>query len=334
MKRVGMLALASVMSVGMMTAALGHAAALKVAMVVAGALGDRSFYDSANDGLTRAAQELGAETKIFECRSEPSAFSTQIIAAAQGSDVVFTVGWELVDSLLEVAPTFPRVKFIQIDAAIEGVANVSSIDYLENEGAFAAGALAAMMTAKTGDPKLNSKKIIGAIGGMDIPSARNFMAGFEAGAKYVNPDVTVETGFVGSFEDPARGKEIALTMFNNGADILFQCAGRSGSGVIAAAKEVGFYVISAESDDRQIASGFVIGGMIKRVGVSIFETIQHIQNGSYQNGVILTCGIAQHGVGLSHDDDLTRIVGEEVMNKLHEIEQSIAQKTIPVPAGN
>ena len=59
MKRVGMLALASVMSVGMMTAVLGHAAALKVAMVVAGALGDRSFYDSANDGLTRAAQELG-----------------------------------------------------------------------------------------------------------------------------------------------------------------------------------------------------------------------------------------------------------------------------------
>ena len=334
MKRVGMLALASVMSVGMMTAALGHAAALKVAMVVAGALGDRSVYDSANDGLARAAQALGAETKIFECHGEPSAFSTQMIAAAQGSEFVFTVGWELVDPLLEVAPTFPRVKFIQIDAAIEGVANVSSIDYLENEGAFAAGALAAMMTAKTGDPKLNSKKIIGAVGGMDIPAARNFITGFTAGAKYVDPDVTVETGFVGSFEDPANGKEIALTMFNNGADILFQFAGNSGSGVIAAAKDAGFYVISAESDDRQIAPDVVIGGMIKRVGVSIFETIQHIQNGSYQNGVILTCGIAQHGVGLSHDDDLTRIVGEEVMNKLREIEQGIAQKTIPAPAGN
>lgn len=332
MKRVGMLALASVMSVGMMMAALGHAAALKVAMVVAGTLGDRSFYDSGNDGLTRAAKELGAETKVFECRGEPSAFSTQIIAAAQDREVVFTVGWELVDPLLEVAPKFPNVKFIQIDAAIEGVANVSSIEYLENEGAFAAGALAAMMTAKTGEPKLNGKKIIGAVGGIDIPAARNFMAGFEAGAKYVAPDMTVETGFVGSFEDPAKGKEIALAMFNNGADIIFQFAGSSGSGVIDAAQETGFYVISAESDDRQVAPGVVIGGMIKRVGVSIFETIQQIQNGSYQNGAILTCGIAQHGVGLSHDDEMTRIVGEEVLNKLREIEQGIAQKTIPVPA--
>ena len=70
---------------------------LKVAMVAAGTLGDRSFYDSGNEGLVQAAEELGVETKVFECRNVPSAFSEQIIAAAQSYDVVFTIGWELVD---------------------------------------------------------------------------------------------------------------------------------------------------------------------------------------------------------------------------------------------
>jgi basic membrane protein A len=304
---------------------------LKVAMVVAGTLGDRSFYDSGNEGIERAAKELGVETKVFECRSVPSAFSEQIIAAAQSYDVVFTVGWELVDPLLEVAPEFPDIKFIHIDAAIEGPSNVSSIDYLENEGSFVAGAMAAMMTTKTEDKKLNEQKIIGAVGGMDIPVIRNFIAGYEAGAQYIDPDVKVEAGFVGSFEDPAKGKEMALTIFNKGADIIFQIAGNTGNGVIEAAKEAGFYAIGVDSDQGYIAPGFIMGSMMKRVGLSIFETIQKILDGTYKDGAVITYGIAQDGVGMSKDDDMKNIVGPEVMKKLEEIEKGIVEGTIPVP---
>ncbi|GAK52655.1 hypothetical protein U14_03908 [Candidatus Moduliflexus flocculans] len=334
MKKIGVSALAVIVTFTVCFLAAGQADALKVAMVVAGTLGDRSFYDSGNEGLTRAANELKVETKVFECRSVPSAFSEQIIAAAQSYEVVFTVGWELVDPLLEIAPDFPNVKFIHIDAAIEGVANVSSIDYLENEGSFVAGAMAAMMTTKTGDPKLNDKKIIGAVGGMDIPVIRNFMAGYETGAKYIDPEIKVETGFVGSFEDPAKGKEMALTIFNKGADIIFQIAGNTGNGVIEAAKDAGFYAIGVDSDQGYIAPGFIMGSMMKRVGLSVFETIQKILDGSYQNGAVITYGIAQNGVGMSKDDDMKQIVGDDVMNKLADIEKGIVEKTIPVPARN
>ena len=314
--------------------ALAQAEAVKVGMVVAGTLGDRSFYDSGNEGLTQAAEELGVETKVFECRNVPSAFSEQIIAAAQAYGVVFTVGWELVDPLLEIAPEFPEVKFIHIDAAITGVDNVSSIDYLENEGSFVAGTMAAMMTVKAADEKINDRKVIGAVGGMDIPVIRNFVAGYEAGAKYIDPEVKLEVGFVGSFEDPAKGKEMALTIANKGADIIFQIAGNTGNGVIEAAKEAGFYAIGVDSDQGYIAPGFIMGSMMKRVGLSIFETIQKIIDGSYENGAVITYGIAQNGVGMSKDDDMKKIVGDEVMQKLEEIEKGIVDGTIPVPERN
>ncbi len=334
MRKIGVSLIAVMLAFAACLLAASQAEALKVAMVVAGTLGDRSFYDSGNEGLTRAANELKVETKVFECRSVPSAFSEQIIAAAQSYEVVFTVGWELVDPLLEIAPDFPDVKFIHIDAAIEGVANVSSIDYLENEGSFVAGAMAALMTSKTGDPKINDKNVIGAVGGMDIPVIRNFVAGYEAGAKYIDPEIKVETGFVGSFEDPAKGKEMALTIFNKGADIIFQIAGNTGNGVIEAAKDAGFYAIGVDSDQGYIAPGSIMGSMMKRVGLSVFETIQKILDGSYQNGAVITYGIAQNGVGMSKDDDMKQIVGDEVMNKLAEIEKGIVEKTIPVPARN
>lgn len=331
MRKIGMFILIGVMMVVGVFTSVGQAAPVKVAMVVAGTLGDRSFYDSGNEGLMRAAKELGVETKVFECRNVPSAFSEQIIAAAQSYEVVFTVGWELVDPLLEIAPEFPEVKFIHIDAAIEGVENVSSIDYLENEGSFIAGAMAAMMTTKTEDAKINDQKIIGAVGGMDIPVIRNFVAGYEAGAKYVDSEVTVEVGYVGSFEDPAKGKEMALTIFNKGADIIFQIAGNTGNGVIEAAKEAEFYVIGVDTDQGYIAPGYIMGSMMKRVGLSIFETIQKILDGSYQDGSVITYGIAENGVGMSKDEDMREIVGEEVMKKLEEIEQGIVEGTIPVP---
>ncbi len=211
---------------------------------------------------------------------------------------------------------------------------MSSIDYLENEGSFVAGAMAALMTTKTGDPKINDRKILGAVGGMDIPVIRNFMAGYEAGAKYIDPEITIETGFVGSFEDPAKGKEMALTIFQKGADIVFQIAGNTGNGVIEAAKDAGFYVIGVDSDQGYIAPGFIMGSMLKRVGLSIFETIQKIADGSYQNGAVMTYGIAQNGVGMSKDADMQKIVGADVLKKLAEIEQGLMTGKISVPARN
>jgi len=120
-------------------------------------------------GHSPCGQRVGRPNKVFECWSIPSAFSELIIAAAKSYKVVFTLCRDVVDPLVEVAPGFPQTKFIHIDAVLNDTVNVSSIDYLENEDSFVAGAMAALMTTKTGDPKTNPDRVIGAAGGIDIP---------------------------------------------------------------------------------------------------------------------------------------------------------------------
>lgn len=99
------------------------------------------------------------------------------------------------------------------------------------------------MTNRSGDPRVNKKEIIGAVGGQDIPVIRNFITGYEQGARYVNPKVKVISGFVGNWDDPSKGKEMALAQHSQGADVIFQIAGGSGQGVITASKEKKFYSI-------------------------------------------------------------------------------------------
>jgi|GEM_PF-274878 len=305
--------------------------AKKIALVVAGRLGDRSFYESANGGLMLAAKELGVETTVFECVGIPVAFSEKITAAARDHGVIFTMGRELAEPMMQVASKFPDRKFIHIDAALNGPSNVSSIRYLENEASFLAGALAAMMATKERDGKINLAKVVGAVGGKDIPGVWNLMTGYEAGAKYVDPGVAVEIEYVDRFEDVAGGRKAGLKLSRKGANIIFEAAGRSGNGVIGAAKEANFYVIGADSDRESPASGFVVGRVVKEIEQSIFDTVRKILEGTHGNGAVITYDMAHKGVGLSMDEEMKEIVGPEIMEKLEKIQCGIVEGTIEVP---
>ncbi|MBD3323412.1 BMP family ABC transporter substrate-binding protein, partial [candidate division KSB3 bacterium] len=105
----------------------------------------------------------------------------------------------------------------------------------------------------------------------------------------------------------------------------------TGNGVIEAAQEANFYAIGVDADQGYIAPGYIMGSMMKRVGLSIFETIQKILDGTYRDGSVITYGIAENGVGMSKDEDMKAIVGEDVMQRLEEIEQGIIDGTIEVP---
>ena len=145
----------------------------KVGLVVAGGLGDRSFYDSSHEGVEKAKEDLGIEYKVYECRNDASLFNDQLVQASEYASIVAVVGFEFYDIVQEIAKEFPEVYYIYVDNEIEGIDNLITISYAENEGSFLAGALAAMLT---------ESKIIGMVGGMDIPVIRNFQVGYEAGA--------------------------------------------------------------------------------------------------------------------------------------------------------
>ncbi len=305
---------------------------LKVGLVLAGGLGDRSFYDSSNAGVERAAEELGIKAQVFECRNDPTLIKDQMINASESNNIVVAVGFEFYDVVQEMAVAFPEIEYIYVDSAIPDIDNLITISYAENQGSFLAGALAAKMTSDTSIEGMNEEKIIGMVGGEDIEVIRNFEAGYRAGAEYVDPEVKVEVLFAQDFEDPAKGKENATTLYSMGADIVFQVAGKTGEGVFEAAKELGKYAIGVDSDQRYIAPDHIIASMVKEVGTSIYDTIEKIQKGEVARGEVVIYSLAENGVGLSYGDDtMKEFVSDELKAELEAIKEKILQGEIEVP---
>ncbi|HHY71078.1 MAG TPA: BMP family ABC transporter substrate-binding protein [Thermoanaerobacterales bacterium] len=309
-----------------------QAGPMKVALVLSGGLGDRSFYDSSHEGFERAKNELGVEGNVLECKNDPSLFQDQLVQASENAQVVVVVGFEFYDVIQEVAPEYPEVNYIYLDNVVEGIDNITSITYLENEGTFLAGALAAMLTLETSIEGINEAKIIGMVGGVDLPVIRNFQIGYEEGAKYIDEDVRVETIYAGDFEDPAKGKECALALYSKGADIVFHAAGKTGEGVFEAAKEVKAYAIGVDTDQRYINPDVIVASMIKGVGLSVFETIKKIQDGAFEPGKVIYYGINEDGVDIGYGTpDMKQIVPEEIKSKIEEIKAKVKSGEIKVP---
>lgn len=304
----------------------------KVGLVVAGGLGDRSFYDSAYGGVEKAKEELGIEYKVYECRNDPSLYSDQLVQASEYAPIVAVVGFEFYEVVQEIAKEFPDVHYIYVDNSIEGIDNLITISYMENEGSFLAGALAAMITTETSIEGIDEGKVIGMVGGVDLPVIRNFYAGYEAGAKYIDPEVEVEVIYAGDFEDPAKGKEAATALYSKGADIVFQVAGKTGEGVFEAAEELGKYAIGVDSDQRYINPDHIVASMIKEVGLSIYDTIIAIQNDEVEPGKTIYYGLNEDGVRLSYGtDDMPELATEEMKAKIDEIRDKIVSGEIEVP---
>jgi basic membrane protein A len=307
---------------------------VRAAMVISGSLGDKSFFDSGNEGLQRAAKELEAKVQVLECRDDPANFTPQITAAAENNDVVFLIaGYDFYDQIETICPKFPNVHFLSVDEIYSGdkkIPNLSSIDYKENEGAYLVGVLSALMTSRTDIKGINKDKVVGIVGGMDIPVIRNFIVGFEQGAKSVDPEVKAEVIFIDSWNDSAKGKEAALTLIDKGADIVWQLTGRAGAGVFEAAKERGVYAIGADSVQEGEVPDVILTSQLKGVGISLYDIIKRAKEGTYKDGEIYQYGVANGGVGLSYSEYTKKLVPADILDKVKQAEQDIKSGKVVV----
>ncbi|HCD41276.1 MAG TPA: BMP family ABC transporter substrate-binding protein, partial [Firmicutes bacterium] len=227
--------LSVVMVIGMVMGSVSSGLAAdkpRIAIVFAtGGLGDKSFNDSAYEGMLRAEKELGIE---FD-QAEPQAvaeYESLLMRFAQTRryDLIISIGFDQADALQVVSGRFPDQKFAIVDTAVDAP-NVASYVYREAERGFVVGAVAGLMTKRAEDPRIvPDKQIIGVIGGMDIPLIRANVAGYIAGAKFANPEVEVKYSYVGDWADPAKCKEMANAMLDEGVDVIWLAAGRSGLG--------------------------------------------------------------------------------------------------------
>lgn len=149
----------------------------KVAYIINGALGDLSFYDSGQEGIDRMRKELNAETRTIECNFDPVAYPQALQSAvAWGADVIFVVSYGFEDLLMQDADTYPDKKWINLDTVVENKKKtITSVDFIEEEGAFMAGVVAGLVTTDTSIPGVNRDKVVGAVCGDDDPVIRGFL---------------------------------------------------------------------------------------------------------------------------------------------------------------
>lgn len=259
--------------------------AIKVGMAYdIGGRGDKSFNDAAAAGLEKAKSSLGVETKELEAKAgETDAQKEERLRllGSAGYDTIVAVGFAYAGPLKKVAAEFPKVHFAIIDDSSFKAANVANLVFAANEGSFLVGAAAALKS-KTAH--------VGYIGGVETPLLKVFQAGFDAGAKAVNPSIKIDNKYLtqipdfSGFADPAKGKVTGEGMYQGGADVIFAAAGSSGLGVFEAALAAKKLAIGVDSDQYNTVDPklkpVIMTSMLKKVDVAVFDFVKSVKDGS------------------------------------------------------
>ncbi len=338
---VSVLMLAAVIGVGT-SGAKAQDEPLKIVLVVNGVLGDKSFFDSAQRGMDQLIDDgYNVEVNTIELGIDPANWETGLgdaMAATDTYDLLITGTYQMGEFLGARVHQYPDKYFFMYDApvpyddpavCVDGCTNVYSITYAQNEGSLLAGVYAAAITA-SGIDGTNPDAIIGAIGAQDIPVINDFIVGYEQGACLVNPDIQVIVQYAGGWNDAPKGKEIALAMYEQKADIIFQIAGGTGQGIFEAAQERGTYAIGVDSDqasiledtDPELAS-VVLTSMMKNVGESLYRSVDLMLKGELPFGTTDILGITEGGIGLAYNDIYYDSTPENVLDLIDAVQEAV-----------
>lgn len=342
MKRKLLVLLSMVLLVSMLLSACAAAApevdddedVIRVVHLVNGVLGDKSFFDSADRGLRRVVDDFPqVRVNTIEAGIDPARWQAALedAAANEEYDVMIVGTYQMSEFLEIVAPQYPDKKFIIYDVSVDytkgNLDNVYSVIYKQNEGSYLAGVYVGLMS-ETG--------VVGVVGGQDIPVINDFIVGYEQGAREHGVD-NVIVQYAGGWNDPARGKELALAMYQQGADYVFQVAGGTGVGVFQAAQEMGNYAIGVDSDQATIIAEtdpdqaeFIPTSMLKNVDNSLYRAMSMYIEGTLPFGEAEALGVAEGGVGLAKNDYYESMTPDEVKEAIEQVEKDLLEGKIVV----
>jgi basic membrane protein A len=314
------------------TAAAGGGGASKpsVANVINGPLGDQGFFDDAARGMNQL-KGSGFKTQLIQSdANNPAQWKSNLESVAGKWDIVIVGTTQMHDILNGDAPKYPKQKFIIYDDVVKQP-NVASIVYKQNEGSYLAGVLAAEVTAnKAKFPNATGSKVVGLVGGMDIPVINDFVVGFKKGVSVVDPSIQVKVSYVGNFTDSNKGYDQAKLMYDQGADVVFQVAGGAGIGVLKAAAAAKRYAIGVDSNQNAIQPGYVLASMEKKIGDSLVAAVNDSVAGKLKYGETTQYGLANKGVGLDFANN-SNIVPSDIQAKVDDFGSQVAGGKIQVP---
>ena len=303
----------------------------KVVYLINGALGDIAFYDSGQKGIDNIKAQYGVETKTIECNYDAGKYEPNLEAATQYSDVVFVISYAFEDNLKAMADKYPDKIFVNIDTIVENSkSTITSIKYIEEESAFLAGVCAGLTTTDMSIKNVNADKVVGVVAAADDPVVMAFVKAYEDGVHYIDKAIKVErVVLAGIWDDPAKGKQAALSLYDKKCDVVFQVAAATGLGVLQAAKERGLYAIGVDTNQNDIEPGYVIASDIKDVGKTIEDVYKTIKDGTYKPGQVIKYGLKTGTVDLVTEATV-QVLPQSIIDRIGAVRQQIVDGTLAV----
>lgn len=292
-------------------------------MTDVGKVDDKSFNQSAWEGVLRAQRELGAEVKFLET-TDPKDYAKNIDQFAQDNyDVIVTVGFAIGQATQEAAAKYKNVKFIGVDQFQQTATdNLAGLIFDEDKAGYLAGALAGLLT---------KSNVVAAVLGTDlVPPVVKFGKGYEAGAKAVKPDIRVimayhPGGLARGFSDPDWGKNTAVQMIQQQADVIFGAGGNTGNGALLGALERNVLAIGVDSDQWETlpqVRPVLVSSAMKLITPGVYDLIKAVGDSSFRGG-------NQTGlVGLAPFHDNASKAPDVVKTRLTEIDAGLKNGTI------
>lgn len=289
-----------------------------------GKFNDRSFNQSALEGLNRAEDELGIEGKEIESAAAGDYVpNLTTLASADDADVTIAVGFLMAEPLGEIAQQFPDKNFAIVDfpqAALAGMpANVRGLNFATNENSYLIGYMAAKMAEADGGDTIS------AVGGEEIPPVTIFIEGYRAGAEAAVPGINVQVDYSQDFVDQAKCKELALNQINQGSQVVFQVAGGCGLGALDAAREQEVWGIGVDRDQSDLGD-HILTSAVKRIDTAVFDTVQSAVDGNFEGGDV-TFDLANEGVEVG---TTSPEVPQELLDEIDDLRQQIIDGSLDV----
>ena len=288
-----------------------------------GGLNDKSFNHLAYVGLTRAQKQLGVQTRVIQSKSPQDYIPNLSACARQGYGITIAVGFLMTDAIDAVATRFPKSRFAIVDVNISDLKhhpkNVQGLLFREQEAGYLVGYLAAKVQLR-----FHMGQAVGAVGGIKIPPVDRYIAGYVAGARKGNRKIKFYNAYSQDFVDQAKCKEAALDEIAKGATVIFQVAGQCGLGALDAAKEKNLFGIGVDADQGFLGQ-HILTSALKKVDVAVFQTIQSVQEGSFQGGKNTVFDVASGGVGLG---EIAPDVPADLVSQVNRVQDRIAAGAI------
>ncbi|BCX02645.1 MAG: BMP family ABC transporter substrate-binding protein [Candidatus Roseilinea sp.] len=324
----------------------------RVKLVLNGTLGDKSFFDSAQRGMDMMKNELGYEVRTIELGYDRNKWEPGLedAAAADDYDILIAGTFDMSAYISRVAPQHPDKKFWMFDAGpdYEGkeggcsnkCENVYTILFRQNEGSYLLGVLVGELIKEGKLPGAEGRTKVGIVGGADFPVINDFIVGFKQGfaESGLDPEANVLVQYVGGdnpFNNPAKGKEIANSMYDQGAAIVWGVAGNSGNGVFEAAVEKKLYALGVDSDQYQTIAdpaqkATIITSMLKNVDQGLLRAAKLDAEGKLGYGAPESVGVAANAVGIADNENYQKFVSKEIQEKVKAAYAKVASGEIKV----